>query len=104
MAVPNGLASSGNLIFFILIVGGALQVIQATGAIDIGLKNLIGNLQEKKIAFDCHSPDIWPAVPLFAATSEEFLAFMPLIYGLPGTSPDCCIWYLAHPPSGTAAA
>ena len=38
MAVPNGLASSGNLIFFILIVGGALQVIQATGAIDIGLK------------------------------------------------------------------
>ena len=65
MAVPNGLASSGNLIFFILIVGGALQVIQATGAIDIGLKNLIKKFAGKrKSAFDCHSPDIWPAVLL----------------------------------------
>lgn len=80
MAVPNGLASSGNLIFFILIVGGALQVIQATGAIDIGLKNLIKKFAGKENLLLIAILLTFGLLSCFAATSEEFLAFMPLIY------------------------
>lgn len=80
MAIPNGLAGSGSLIFFILIVGGALQVIQASGAIDIGLKNLIKKFAGKENLLLIVILFIFGLLSCFAATSEEFLAFMPLIY------------------------
>ena len=80
MAIPNGLAGSGGLIFFILIVGGALQVIQATGAIDIGLKNLIKKFAGKENLLLIAILLTFGLLSCFAATSEEFLAFMPLIY------------------------
>lgn len=80
MAVPKGLTDSGGLIFFILIVGGALQVIQATGAIDIGLKNLIKKFAGKENLLLIAILIAFGLLSAFAATSEEFLAFMPLIY------------------------
>lgn len=80
MAVPKGLTDSGGLIFFILIVGGALQVIQATGAIDIGLKNLIKKFAGKENLLLIAILVAFGLLSAFAATSEEFLAFMPLIY------------------------
>lgn len=80
MAVPNGLAGSGNLIFFLLIVGGTLQVIQATGVIEIGLKNLIKKFAGKENLLLIAILFTFGLLSCFAATSEEFLAFMPLIY------------------------
>lgn len=80
MSIPNGLAGSASLIFFILIVGGALQVIQATGAIDIGMKNLIKRFAGKENLLLIAILVAFGTLSCFAATSEEFLAFMPLIY------------------------
>lgn len=80
MAVPKGLSGSGSLIFFLLIVGGALQVIQATGTIDIGLKNLIKKFAGKESLLLVAILFTFGLLSCFAATSEEFLAFMPLIY------------------------
>ena len=80
MSIPNGLAGSASLIFFILIVGGALQVIQATGTIDIGMKNLIKRFAGKENLLLIAILVAFGTLSCFAATSEEFLAFMPLIY------------------------
>lgn len=76
----KGLSGSASLIFFILIVGGSLQVIQDTGAIDIGLKNLIKRFAGRENLLLIMILLSFGVLSCFAACSEEFLAFMPLIY------------------------
>ena len=80
MSIPKGLSGSASLIFFILIVGGALQVVQATGAIEIGLKNLIKRFAGKENLLLIAILVSFGILSCFAAVSEEFLAFMPLVY------------------------
>lgn len=79
-AIPKGLASSGGLIFFLLIVGGVLQVVQGTGAVDIGLKNLIKKFAGKEKILLLVILLVFGIITCFAACSEEYLAFIPLIY------------------------
>ena len=80
LSIPLGLSGSASLIFFILIVGGTLQVIQATGAIEIGLKNLIKKFSGRDYLLIIAILFSFGVLSCFAAVSEEFLAFMPLIY------------------------
>ncbi len=81
-AIPKGMSGSANLIFFILIVGGTLEVIQGTGAIDIGLRNLIKKFSGRENFLLIAILMSFGVLSCFAACSEEFLAFAPLIYSV----------------------
>ena len=39
-AIPNGMAAGSSVIFFIMLVGGAFQIITATGAIEAGIGHM----------------------------------------------------------------
>src|SRR5258708_7133881 len=42
VSIPQGLAEAGEVVFFVLLAGCALTVVEATGAIDRLLNHLIG--------------------------------------------------------------
>ena len=43
-----GLQGASDIIFFLLIIGGAFQVVTATGALDAGLSNLVYKMKGKE--------------------------------------------------------
>jgi len=47
-AVPNGLSAANSIVFFIFIVGGAFQIITATGAIEAGISKIALGLKGKE--------------------------------------------------------
>lgn len=77
-AVPKGLEESAQIIFFIFIVGGAFQIITATGTIESGVGNLAKKLDGK---------EKW-MIPIFVlifsiggitfGMSEEVIVFVPI--------------------------
>jgi uncharacterized ion transporter superfamily protein YfcC len=46
--IPKGLKAAGSIVFFIFIVGGAFQIITATGAIEAGIGKVAVKLQGKE--------------------------------------------------------
>ena len=78
-AIPEGLAAAQDIIFFVLVIGGVIGVIRATGAIDALIGAAIRHLSA------------WPAalvsgmVLLFAVGSstigmaEEYMPFVPIL-------------------------
>ncbi len=79
-----GLQKGSDIVFYLLIVGGMFGVINATGALNIGIANLLRLLKNKEwllipvmmTAFGCGSA--------FCANYEEYLVFVPLMLA-------CCI-------------
>ncbi|GAB6085963.1 YfcC family protein [Alkaliphilus crotonatoxidans] len=77
-AVPKGMAEAQNIIFFIFIVGGAFQMITATGAIEAGIGKLAKGLHGKEKIL----------IPMFLIVfaigggtfgmSEETIVFIPI--------------------------
>ena len=47
-SIPKGMKAAGSIIFFIFIVGGAFQIITATGAIESGIGKVAYKLQGKE--------------------------------------------------------
>ena len=41
MSITQGMQAAGSVIFFLLIVGGMIEIIKATGAIDASIGNLV---------------------------------------------------------------
>lgn len=75
-----GLQSAGSVIFFLLIIGGTFQIVEKTGALHAGLSNLVRVLKGKELIMIPASVFIFGLVSAFAACSEEYLAFIPLMY------------------------
>ncbi len=48
IAIPTGMKEVANIIFFIFIVGGAFSIIQATGAIEAGIRTLVNAMGGKR--------------------------------------------------------
>jgi uncharacterized ion transporter superfamily protein YfcC len=46
-AVPNGLINSANIVFLVLIVGGAIEIYNKTGAIPTGISRLVSLAGQK---------------------------------------------------------
>ena len=78
-SIPAGLADAQDIIFFVLIVGGVLAVIRATGAIDAVIGTAIRRLGSRPSVL------IGGTVLLFALGSstigmaEEYVAFVPIL-------------------------
>ncbi len=81
LAIPNGMNNSASVIFFVLITGGSLGIINNTGAVNA----LIGNSITKKRSAHSDKLIISAIIILFATlgstigTFSEGLAFIPIL-------------------------
>ncbi|MEL7563734.1 MAG: hypothetical protein AAGU27_02460 [Dehalobacterium sp.] len=50
-AIPNGLMGAGTIVFLILLVGGAVEVITETGALKCGISSMVKRIGEKNRVF-----------------------------------------------------
>ena len=83
-ALTLGLQNAAYVIFFLLIIGGMFAILNGTGALNVGLANILRAIRGKEllmipifmIFFGCGSA--------FCGNFEEFLVFVPLILA-------CCI-------------
>lgn len=82
MAIPIGMGEVANIIFFIFIVGGAFNIVQATGAVESGIRATANNLRGKETAL------LFVIVVLFSiggttfGMAEEALVFIPMLVPL----------------------
>ncbi len=81
-AIPRGFAAAQDIIFFVFLIGGAFEVLRATGAIDALIGVLLPRLGKTPWLF------IGGGIFLFAAGSstigmaEEYLPFVPILLAL----------------------
>lgn len=80
MSFTRGMQSSGNVIFFLLIVGGVFEVVNQTGALDVGIGNLVKALGNRQLLMVPICIVVFSIISTTAACSEEYLAFLPLMY------------------------
>lgn len=80
MSFTKGMQKSGNVIFFLLIVGGVFGVITETGALEAGIGNLVKILGNRQLMMVPICIVVFSIISTTAACSEEYLAFLPLMY------------------------
>lgn len=80
MSFTKGLQGAGDIIFFLLIMGGVFQVVEYTGALHAGLSNLVIKLKGKEMLLVPVSIFLFSLISATAACCEEYLAFLPLMY------------------------
>ena len=56
-----GLQNSGYIIFFLLIIGGVFGIMDATGALHVGMANLIKKMAGKEIPAQGTLKNSWPS-------------------------------------------
>ena len=82
LAIPKGMVEVASIIFFIFIVGGSFNIIQATGAVESGIRATANNLKGKEAFL------IFAIVVLFSiggatfGMAEEALVFIPMLVPL----------------------
>ncbi|MCK0084520.1 Uncharacterised protein [[Clostridium] symbiosum] len=74
-----GLQNSGYIIFFLLIIGGVFGIMDATGALHVGMANLIKKMAGKEILLVPICMVVFGLGSACAGNFEEFLAFFPLM-------------------------
>lgn len=77
-AVFNGMESASNIIFFILIVGGAFAMIQGTGAIDAGIGKVALALKDRGIILIPVLMAIFSVGGATIGMAEEVIVFVPI--------------------------
>lgn len=81
-AIPKAFAQSQDIIFFVLIIGGAISVVRATGAVDAAIGLTLTKLSGRRTVL------IGAGMALFAIGSntlgmaEEYLPFVPVLLAL----------------------
>lgn len=81
-SIPKGMGEVASIIFFIFIVGGSFNMIQATGAVDSGIRATANALKGKEVAL------LFVIVVLFSVggttfgMAEEALVFIPMLVPL----------------------
>lgn len=78
-AIPKGMGEAGYIIFFLFIIGGAFRILQATGAVDSGIKALVGKLQGKETNLIPVIMIVFALGGAVLGVAEEALAFLPMI-------------------------
>ncbi len=82
MSIPKGMGQVASIIFFIFIIGGSFNIIQATGAVESGIRAAARTLQGKEAAL------LFVIVLLFSiggtsfGMAEEALVFIPMLVPL----------------------
>ena len=77
-AVPEGMSAVSGLLFFILIVGGAFQIINATGAMNAAINRLVTRLGKNDLLVIPIFMLIFACASATMGVTDECLAFVPL--------------------------
>jgi len=80
MSFTKGMQAASSIIFFLLIVGGVFGVINETGALNAGIGNLVKALANREMLLIPICITVFSIISTTAACSEEYLAFLPLMY------------------------
>jgi len=82
IAVPRGMAAAADVIFFLFLIGGSFNILNATGAVEKGVKSLALSMRGKEGAL------VFGLVALFSfagasfGMAEEALVFIPMLVPL----------------------
>jgi len=81
-AVPDGLAAAQDIIFFVLIVGGAFAVLRATGAVDAFIGVLLRRFAGRPLWLVAGSITLFAIGSSTIGMGEEYVPFIPLLVSL----------------------
>ena len=79
MSVTQGMQNAAYIIFFLLIIGGTFAIMDATGAINAGMANVIRKTRGRELLMIPICMIIFGCGSAFCGNFEEFLAFVPLV-------------------------
>lgn len=81
-AIHTGLVEAGDIIFFVLIIGGTFGVLTATGAVDAFIRSLSKKLGEKEKWLIPIMMLFFAFAGAFTGMAEETLAYIPILVPL----------------------
>ncbi|MBO4901231.1 MAG: YfcC family protein [Lachnospiraceae bacterium] len=84
MSLTRGLQAAADVIFFLLIIGGMFAIINGSGALNIGIANILKRLKGREILIIPIFMLFFGCGAAFCGNFEEFLVFVPLVLA-------CCI-------------
>lgn len=79
VAIPQGLASRGDLIILILLMGGSFYLIEKTGALGQGLQVLVDRLQDRESLAIVFVSILFAAAGATIGLQEEIIALAPIL-------------------------
>jgi len=82
VSIPKGLAKSSGLIFMVLIIGGMFGIVKATGAIDIGLEQVVSKVKGNVYILVAGLTTIFSAGSTFLGLASEYLLIIPVMVAM----------------------
>ena len=77
-AVPEGLISGGEIVFYIFLVGGAFGVVHKSGAIEAGIRRLMTQLGQFKVLMIPLTMLMFSILGFSIGLAEETIIFVPI--------------------------
>lgn len=78
LSVQNGLIESANLIFLVLIIGGAIAIIEQPGTINAGIKTLVDKTRGRKYLLIGIVSVVFGIISTLGMSANAVIAFIPL--------------------------
>jgi len=79
MSITLGIQNAAYIISFLLIIGGMFAILNATGAINTGMANVVRSMKGRELLMIPVCMIVFGCGSAFCANFEEFLAFVPLV-------------------------
>ena len=80
--VPRAMVAAGDIIFFVLLVGGAIAVLRATGMIDAALGSILRSIGHSPRALIVIGMSVFAAGSGAIGVAEEYIPFAAMLIGL----------------------
>lgn len=77
-AIPEGLISGGEIVFYIFLVGGAFGIVHKTGAFETGVKYVMSQLGKFKVLMIPLTMTIFSILGFSIGLAEETIIFVPI--------------------------
>lgn len=78
LSMQGGMMEAANIVFLVLIIGGAFAVINATGAIDAGIMTLINKTRNKKVLLVVSVAVVFSIAGFLGVLHTAVIAFIPV--------------------------
>lgn len=82
LAIPNGLISAGEVVFFTFMIGGMFMVLRRTGIIEIGVDKLSRRFANRSLLMIPVLMTVFAVVATIIGTQELALVYVPVILPL----------------------
>ncbi|WP_413615995.1 YfcC family protein [Halomonas cupida] len=82
LAIPNGLMSAGQVVFFTFMIGGMFMVLRRTGIIEIGVDKLSRRFANRRLLMIPVLMTVFALIATIIGTQELALVYVPVILPL----------------------